>query len=135
MAFSKKEIGAWGEAVARRFLEQRGYLITEKNFRTRFGEIDIIAWQKDTDGAWVLCFIEVKTRGKKDGSAERSVGRGKLLNARHAAIVFCISRHIDISETPIRFEHVRILPGPGVGSGQGKRARVRHLIIDPPPLA
>ncbi|MGI9534854.1 MAG: YraN family protein [Thermodesulfobacteriota bacterium] len=46
-----------GEMVACRFLKKKGFLILEKNFRSRYGEIDIIA--KDSD---VICFIEVKSR-------------------------------------------------------------------------
>lgn len=35
--------GAWGEHTARAYLERAGYRTVETNFRTRFGEIDIIA--------------------------------------------------------------------------------------------
>ena len=35
--------GAWGEAAARGYLTRAGYRIVDCNFRTRFGEIDIIA--------------------------------------------------------------------------------------------
>ena len=35
--------GAWGEAAARSYLTRAGYRIVDCNFRTRFGEIDIIA--------------------------------------------------------------------------------------------
>ncbi len=46
-----------GEEVAAKFLISRGYSIMEKNFRTPFGEIDLIA---ERDGCVV--FLEVKTR-------------------------------------------------------------------------
>lgn len=49
--------GAWGEQCAAVFLEDRGYHILVRNFRTRLGEIDIIA-QK---GRYIV-FAEVKTR-------------------------------------------------------------------------
>jgi len=49
--------GAWGEDAACNYLEGRGYRIIARNFRTRFGEIDIIAEQ----GAYIV-FAEVKTR-------------------------------------------------------------------------
>src|SRR5512137_2309963 len=49
--------GESGERCARQFLEQQGYVIAACNYRTTLGEIDIIAWDKDT-----LCFVEVKTR-------------------------------------------------------------------------
>jgi putative endonuclease len=52
----KKEIGAWGEAIASDWLAERGYQIIARNVRTPYGEIDIIAQQGD-----VTIFIEVKT--------------------------------------------------------------------------
>lgn len=50
-------LGERGEALAWNFLKRQGYSILEKNYRTRFGEIDVIARKKD-----VLVFLEVKTR-------------------------------------------------------------------------
>ena len=51
-------IGRRGEDEAARFLESRGYKVLERNFRCRYGEIDLVA----RDGQAVV-FIEVKTRG------------------------------------------------------------------------
>lgn len=50
--------GRLGEAEAARFLEKKGYRILERNFRCRYGEIDIVA----RDGKTVV-FVEVKARG------------------------------------------------------------------------
>ena len=58
--------GAWGEQAARVFLERHGYVILETNFRTRFGEIDIIA----QDGKYTV-FAEVKTRKNDRFAAAR----------------------------------------------------------------
>ena len=55
--FSGKEKGDIGEAAALNYLMQSGYIILDKNFRSRYGEIDIIG--KDND---YIAFIEVKTR-------------------------------------------------------------------------
>jgi putative endonuclease len=49
--------GQKGEELAANFLKKKGYRIVEQNFRVSFGEIDIIAWDRET-----LVFIEVKTR-------------------------------------------------------------------------
>lgn len=49
--------GAWGEAAACAWLERQGCRLCARNFRTRYGEIDIIA----VCGAY-LVFVEVKTR-------------------------------------------------------------------------
>ena len=53
--------GAWGEQAARAFLTRRGYAVLETNFRTRFGEIDIIAFDPTADAS-VVSLVEVKTR-------------------------------------------------------------------------
>ena len=57
MVYAKKLTGGFGEEVAAKYLKSRGYSIMERNFRTPFGEIDIIA---ERDGCVV--FLEVKTR-------------------------------------------------------------------------
>ena len=49
--------GAAGEVLAARFLRNRGYDILTANYRTRLGEIDIIAADKQ-----YIAFVEVKTR-------------------------------------------------------------------------
>ena len=53
----KKEIGNAGESAVCRYLRLRGYKVVCRNFKTRFGEIDIIA-QKGK----IIAFVEVKTR-------------------------------------------------------------------------
>jgi putative endonuclease len=52
-----KLLGAWGEAQTADYLRRNGYKSLAANYRTRFGEIDLIA-QKDG----ILAFVEVKTR-------------------------------------------------------------------------
>jgi putative endonuclease len=49
--------GKWGEDVALEYLKSKGYTVVNTGFRSRFGEIDIIAKRKE-----YLTFIEVKTR-------------------------------------------------------------------------
>ncbi|MCI6858607.1 MAG: YraN family protein [Eubacterium sp.] len=56
----RKERGRLGEQEAASFLLQRGVLIRERNFRCRFGEIDLIG-----EGEGYLLVIEVKTRRKQ----------------------------------------------------------------------
>lgn len=54
---STKQDGDWGEALVAEYLEARGCRIVEREWRCRFGEIDLIAEQ---EGA--LLFVEVKLR-------------------------------------------------------------------------
>lgn len=54
---SNSTFGKNGENIACDLLNQNGYKIIDRNFRSRFGEIDIVAIDKDT-----LVFVEVKTR-------------------------------------------------------------------------
>ena len=56
MCLNTREIGNQSEVQAIEFLEKNGYLIIDRNFYTKFGEIDIIA-KKDN----ILHFIEVKS--------------------------------------------------------------------------
>ncbi|OGM12433.1 YraN family protein [Candidatus Woesebacteria bacterium RBG_16_34_12] len=81
---SKISFGNLGENYAARILQENGYQIIDRNFRTKFGEIDIIAVDKDT-----LVFIEVKTRwGKKYGSPEEAVTPRKITKIKRVAEIF-----------------------------------------------
>ena len=70
---TRKETGQKGELLAQDYLKKRGYRIIETNFRTRYGEIDIIAKQKD-----FLAFIEVRTKKSREfGIPEESITETK----------------------------------------------------------
>jgi putative endonuclease len=58
---ARLSLGLFGEALACQALEQRGYVILDRRYRTKHGEIDIIARDGDC-----LVFVEVKAR--QDGS-------------------------------------------------------------------
>ena len=49
--------GLRGEAMVARYLREHDFRLAAHGYRSRFGEIDLIAWDGD-----VLCFVEVKTR-------------------------------------------------------------------------
>lgn len=55
--FSTQSIGEAGEEYAVKFLKKKKYKILERNYRKRYGEIDIIAENKN-----YIVFVEVKTR-------------------------------------------------------------------------
>ena len=58
----KQEIGRKGEDIVCKYLKENNYIIVERNFTCRQGEIDIIAKDKDTQE---IVLIEVKTRQNK----------------------------------------------------------------------
>ena len=73
MTRSRRLLGDFGERLAVQHLESKGYSIRERNFRTREGEIDIIA-----EGGGVLAFVEVRARrGGAMGSALESLTLAK----------------------------------------------------------
>lgn len=57
MTRHRQELGLQGETIACAELERLGYVIVERRYRSRFGEIDIVA----DDGGTVV-FVEVKTK-------------------------------------------------------------------------
>jgi putative endonuclease len=66
---SRRELGNEGEKLACGALKKKGYRIVEKNYRCLYGEIDIIATQKDC-----LVFIEVRSKsGTSFGLPEESI--------------------------------------------------------------
>ncbi len=50
-------LGKWGEERAAEYLTEKGYHMLERNYRTPYGELDLIAQEGDA-----LVFVEVKTR-------------------------------------------------------------------------
>ena len=71
--FVNKQKGSAGELSAYHYLRQHGYKIVARNYRKRFGEVDLIGWDGDT-----LAFIEVKYRTTHErGRPEEAVHRGK----------------------------------------------------------
>ena len=76
MAKSSYEKGKIGEKIAVKFLENKGFSIIITNYRTSFGEIDIIA----KDGEYIV-FIEVKLRNSlNNGLPREAVNKSKQKN-------------------------------------------------------
>jgi len=83
-------LGKTGEKVAVNFLKENGYKILRNNYKTKLGEIDIIAKDKDT-----LCFIEVKTRNSiRFGSPSESVTVFKRRQISKLALQFLKERNL-----------------------------------------
>lgn len=84
--FESRYFGNKGEQIACNYLSLNAYKIISRNFRSRFGEIDIIAVKRG-----ILIFCEVKTRwSNKFGSPEEAVTFQKLGRIRKAAEYFSL---------------------------------------------
>ena len=77
----RQSLGYQGESLAATFLEKKGYIILERNWRTPYGEIDLIVQRDD-----VITFVEVKTRASRSlGPPEISITARKEEHMRFAA--------------------------------------------------
>ena len=113
---SRREIGLRGEDIAREHLEALGFSIVSRNFRTRFGEIDLVAKDGDT-----TVFVEVKARRSwQFGRAVEQITKGKQRKImkvareylrRYGAFAVCVRFDVlAIDILPggeVRIEHVR----------------------------
>jgi putative endonuclease len=87
----RQSIGNLGESLAATFLEKKGYTILERNWRTPYGEIDLIAQEED-----VIVFVEVKTRASRTlGPPEISITPRKEEHMRSAAEYY-IQQHSEL---------------------------------------
>ncbi len=87
---NKKEFGKLGEDMAANYLKLQGYEIRAKNFRSRIGEVDIIA-RKDNR----IVFCEVKTRsGDLMGTPAEAVNETKKNHMRKVAALYMMSEKI-----------------------------------------
>ncbi|MFA5363461.1 MAG: YraN family protein [Candidatus Omnitrophota bacterium] len=103
MPGSNVHTGRQGEEAARDFLKKNGYRILQSNYRTRSGEIDIIARDKDT-----LCFVEVKTRNSQAfGSPCEAVMESKQRTISFVAAYY-LKEH-NLLDTKARFDIVSVV--------------------------
>lgn len=105
MSFLGKLLGREGEDRAARYLVRRGYKILERNYRTRAGEIDLIALDRG-----VVAFVEVKTRTSNAfGAPELAVTPQKQRRMIKAALGYI--KYKKIHQVPCRFDVVAISVG------------------------
>lgn len=82
------ETGHWGEEIGREFLRKKGYKIIDQNYKTKFGEIDLIVRDKKT-----LVFVEVRTKiGDDLGTPEDSLNREKIKKLIKNAAVYVLRK-------------------------------------------
>ncbi len=99
---STKNKGRTGEDIATRYLEDKGYVILERNFTTKTGEIDIIAV-----GDGFVIFVEVKSRLNDNfGYAQQAVNFHKRRKINQVAAEF-IKRY-KLFDRAVRFDVIEV---------------------------
>lgn len=113
----KKRLGQWGETLAAAYLGEKGFVVLTANYRSRCGEIDLIA----QDGEYVV-FVEVKLRsGTGFGGAREAVGSRKQARIRNTALLW-LSEHENGLQP--RFDVIEIYAPHGTDT---KTPRLTHL--------
>jgi len=83
---NKQDIGKLGEKYAEKLLISQNYRIVCRNFRSRFGEIDLVA---EDLSIREIAFVEVKTRSSDlFGEPQDSVGHSKKMKLLKTALYF-----------------------------------------------
>ncbi|MDJ0753931.1 MAG: YraN family protein [Ardenticatenaceae bacterium] len=89
MSNYRQSLGRWGESVAATYLIANGYEIISRNWRCRYGEIDLIARKNE-----VLHFVEVKTRrGRQMGAPEEAITPSKLQHLQHSCLTYVATQN------------------------------------------
>ncbi len=97
MPLSKRAIGSYGEALAKKWLLQKGFEIVEQNYHGPYGEIDIVARKEG-----VLHFVEVKMRlSSTFGSPIESITKKKLARLQKTVYQYLSDRNPTISSFQI----------------------------------
>lgn len=105
-SWTRAEIGALGERLAVEHLRSLGLRVLDRNWRCRYGELDVIAAD---DAARVVVFVEVKTRtSDRYGGIEEAVTPEKVRRLRRLAGLWLARQDHRWSEVRIDVIGVRI---------------------------
>jgi len=112
------QTGKFGEDLARQYLIKKGYEILTSNFRSRFGEIDIIASKNNA-----LIFVEVKLKiGEETGQPEEMINSKKISQIQKMAEIFLQNNSSLAKKFPLwRIDAICIVLNP-----DGSSKRITH---------
>jgi len=116
---SRSDLGYFGQDLAVKFLQDRGYLVLDQNFQKPWGEIDVICQKGE-----VIVFVEVKTNKKEmvGFEPESRVNHNKISRMIRTARTYLAYRKLpDYQEWRIDVVAVTINKDRGV-------ARIRHYL-------
>jgi len=111
---NRRRKGAWWEGEAARHLEEAGYAILARNYRTRTGEIDLIACKEN-----LVVFVEVKMRSSEAfGRPEEAIDTRK--QKKIIEIAKCYLAEHPCPALDIRFDVIAI-------TSQGAERNIKHF--------
>lgn len=109
--------GAWGEAIAAEFLRKKGYQLVATNYKSRFGEIDLIVQNRK-----YLVFVEVKLR-----KSDRFAAAAEFVDARkQGRLVMTAQMYLSDHPTLLqpRFDVIEVYAPLGIDT---KKPKVNHM--------
>lgn len=113
---NKKKIGSLGEDISAKYLQKNNYEVINRNYSCKFGEIDIIAIDKNTKE---LVFIEVKTRTNfKYGMPIDAIDIKKIKHIKNTINYYLIDKKVN--NIDIRIDVIQILL-------KGKKYYINHI--------
>ncbi|MEE1319186.1 MAG: YraN family protein [Ruminococcus sp.] len=111
LLFSTKAIGDKGEEYTAKYLKKHGYRIVTRNYRKRYGEIDIVAENKE-----YVVFVEVKTRHENSMTQPvdavdkrkqmRLIKTASAFLSEYSTEKFC---RFDVSEVYVKSENLKLI--------------------------
>lgn len=113
----RRDLGRSGEQAAAEHLQRLGFEVLERNYRTRWGELDLVAYDGST-----LVFCEVKARRSGSGAPFDALGAGKQRQVRRLAMRWLTERPDRPRAVDLRFDAI----GVSVDSN-GRLVAVEHL--------
>jgi len=117
MKTDPRKRGAWGESIALEYLKEKDYTIISTRFHSRFGEIDLIAKNKE-----YLTFTEVKTRKNSNfAQAKEFVSKSKQLKIIKTAKYWLIKHPTNLQP---RFDVIEIYAKSGE---QTNEPEINHI--------
>ena len=117
----RRDRGALGERIAADHLERRGYRIVDRNYRTRHGELDIVAAD---DRALVFCEVKTRVAGGRAGPATplEAIGPSKQRRLRALASEWLASTGDRPRRPELRFDAIGVTITPA-----GELLALEHL--------
>lgn len=114
----RRQTGRRGEALAQAYLERKGWSIVETNWRSRIGELDIVAVIPNEP---YLVIVEVRTkRSESFGTAAESINYRKQQKVRRLGLQY--AQQTRMLHKPLRFDVITVYLPP-----DNKKAKITHI--------